>query len=168
MEVTGKARRIRLLLIAAAFLARRADAPLDNLPTTDVTIRAIGQRLGRSCSERELTAIATRGDPAPKLLPPSEQPSRADTCVSRSIARFWSKSPFPPARYRSGSPTRAFERTDLVLENPDTSWRVFRKSVSRRELIGLGVNGLDRTPLAHYVVFVEAEPRTGSATTNPS
>ena len=48
---------------------------------------------------------------------------------------------------------QGFEPTDLILENPDTSWRVFRKRY-RSGSIGLGVNGLDRTPPAHYVVFI--------------
>ena len=48
---------------------------------------------------------------------------------------------------------RGFEATGLFLVNPDTRWRVYRKTFDRGS-IGLGVNGLDRSPSAHYVVFV--------------
>jgi acid phosphatase type 7 len=46
-----------------------------------------------------------------------------------------------------------FQATRLTLKNCDTSWNVYRK-VFRPGWIGLGVNGLDRTPVAHYAVFV--------------
>jgi hypothetical protein len=46
-----------------------------------------------------------------------------------------------------------FRQTDIVLENSDTRWRLFRRSYEPG-WVGLGVNGLDRTPVAHYVVFV--------------
>ena len=167
MEVTGKARRIRLLLLATALLARRDEAPLDNLPTTNVTLRAIGQRLARSCSERELTAIATRGDALLQKLLPSERAALARGYLCFQVDR--------PVLVEIAAPAgsvpfwiydQAFERTNLVLDNPDTTWRVFRKRFPSG-MIALGVNGLDRTPLAHYVVFVRQNRRTGSAHDQP-
>src|SRR5262249_10180637 len=49
-----------------------------------------------------------------------------------------------------------FRETGLALKNQDGPWRVFRKSFDRG-LVGLGVNGLDHTPTAHYVVFVRPQ-----------
>ena len=59
---------------------------------------------------------------------------------------------------------RGFRETDLSLVNPDTRWKVYQKSFDRGS-IGLGVNGLDRSPAAHYVVFVR--PIRGTGTSPP-
>ena len=48
---------------------------------------------------------------------------------------------------------QGFRPLDLVLESPGTTWRLFEKAFKRGS-IGLGVNSLDRTPEAHYVVFI--------------
>jgi acid phosphatase type 7 len=154
MEVTRGSSRVRLLLCAGALFLWRADAPLCEVPSTEKTLRAIGQRLGRSCSERELNAIAGRGD---ALLPRLLAAERAalgrgylrftvDQAVVVDVAVPCESVPFWVA-------DQGFLRTDLVLENPDTAWRVYRKAFTPGT-VGLGVNGLDRTPVAHYVVFI--------------
>ena len=103
--------------------------PSRQLPATDVTMRAIGQRLGRSCSERELTAIATRG---PDLLG-RLRPARA-RALARGYLRFTVDRPVvvdvavPVASVPFWIADQGFRATDLVLENPDTSWRVYRKA----------------------------------------
>ena len=61
---------------------------------------------------------------------------------------------------------QGFRATDLALENPDTSWRLFRRSFESG-WIGLGVNNLDRTPVAHYVVFVRAADHRKSVIGQP-
>ena len=48
---------------------------------------------------------------------------------------------------------RGFRETGLSLANPDARWKLYRRTFDRGP-IGLGVNGLDRSPPAHYVVFV--------------
>jgi acid phosphatase type 7 len=156
MEATSRsAGQFRLILIAGAFLAcRPAPAPPGQLPATGVTMRAIGQRLARSCSERELTAIATRGPDLFSRLQPGERAALAcgylrftvDRPVVVDVAAPVASVPFWIA-------DQGFRATDVVLENPDTSWRVYRKRFPAGP-VGLGVNGLDRTPRAHYVVFV--------------
>jgi hypothetical protein len=165
MEVTSRPGRIRLILIAGSCLLGRADGPLAQLPTTDVTMRAIGQRLGRSCSERELTALATHG---PHLL--SRLDPRERSALARGHLRFTVDRPVvvlvavPVASVPFWIADQGFRQTELALENPDTSWRVFRKHFPAGR-IGLGVNGLDRTPSAHYVVFIKPqghlEPKLG-------
>jgi acid phosphatase type 7 len=159
MEVTRGSGRIRLLLFAGALLVWRADASLSEFPSTDVTMRVIGQRLGRSCSERELNAIASDGDALLDQLHHAERLALArgylrftvdrrvvvDVAVPRASIPFWIAE-------------QGFERTRLVLENVDTAWQVYRRRFPAGT-VGLGVNGLDRTPVAHYVVFVRpAEP----------
>ena len=161
MDVTRTSRPIRLLLILGAFLLRRADAPLSDYPSTETSMRQIGQRLGRTHSERELNAIASRGDAILPYLFTAERAALArgylrftvdravivDVAVPRASVPFWIAD-------------QGFKPTDLYLENDDTTWRVYRKSFSRGA-IGLGVNGLDRTSLAHYVVFIRQKGQPG-------
>jgi 3',5'-cyclic AMP phosphodiesterase CpdA len=159
MDVTRTSGRIRLLLIAGALLLGRADALLSDLPSTDLTMRAIGQRLARTCSERELNAVAARGEALLDRLRFGERFALArgnlrftvdrrvivDVAVPSESVPFWIAD-------------QGFQITDIVLENPDTLWRVYRKAFSKGT-VGLGVNGLDRTPLAHYVVFLRTDGR---------
>jgi acid phosphatase type 7 len=168
MEVTRGAGRIRLILIAATFLAARAEAPFYESPPADVAIRAIGQRLGRSHSERELTAIATRGDALLRTLLPGER-----AALARGYLRFKVDVPVvvnvavPVASVPFWIADQDFEITGVVLKNPDTSWRVYRKRFPAGT-VGLGVNGLDRTPLAHYVVFISQTRHSQKANALPA
>ena len=154
MEVTRESGRIRLLLFAGALLVSRADASPDTFSSTEITLRAIGQRLGRTCSERELSGIASRADALLARLLAAER-----TALARGYLRFTVDRrvivdvAVPSASVPFWIADQGFQMTDLVLENPDTAWRVYRKAFAKGN-VGLGVNGLDRTPVAHYVVFV--------------
>ena len=114
----------------------------------------MGRRLSANGSERELTAIATRG---PELLARLERSERAalgaghlrfrvDRPVVVDVAAPMESAPFWLA-------DRGFRETDLSLANPDARWKLYRRTFDRGP-IGLGVNGLDRSPPAHYVVFI--------------
>jgi acid phosphatase type 7 len=154
MDVTRQHRRLRLFLIAGACIGCWTEPSLDELPPTRETLRSIGRRLSRCCSERDLTAIATRGDLVLDRLRPSERTAlaigylrfRVDAPVVVDVAVPANSIPFWIA-------DRGFRPTGLVLESPGTSWRLFEKAFKRGS-IGLGVNNLDRTPEAHYVVFI--------------
>ena len=154
MEVTRGFIRTRLILLAAAMIGWRVDAQTDAFPTADVTLRAIGLRLGGSRSERELTAIASRGNAILRNLRPGER-----AALGRGYLRFTVDRPVvvdlavPAASIPFWIGDQRFRATDLVLENEDTSWRIYRKRFPAGT-VGLGVNGLDRTSVAHYVVFV--------------
>ena len=74
-----------------------------------------------------------------------DQPVAVDVAVPDNSVPFWLAD-------------QGFQTTALRLVNCDTSWVVYRKAFERG-WIGLGVNGLDRKPDAHYVVFVR--PRGG-------
>ncbi len=54
---------------------------------------------------------------------------------------------------------RGFHATGRSLVNPDATWRLYRRTFERG-WIELGVNGLDRTPVAHYVVFIRPSGET--------
>ncbi len=157
MEVTSRPGRIRLILIPLAFLVSRADGPTGQLPPADATMRAIGRRLSRSHSERELTALASRGSELLSHLLPGER-----SALARGYLRFSVDRPVvvdvaaPVASVPFWIADRGFRPTGLILENADTSWRVYRKHFPAGP-VGLGVNGLDRTPLAHYVVFIRPD-----------
>ena len=154
MEVTSRLSRTKLVLLAAAMIGWRAGSQTNDFPPTGVTIRAIGERLGRSRSERELTEIAARGDSVLCNLLPRERaalgggylrftvdrPVTVDVAVAAASVPFWIGD-------------QGFRATALALENEDTSWRIYRKRFPAG-CVGLGVNGLDRTSKAHYVVFV--------------
>ena len=73
MDATRLGRRLRLFLIAGAFVGCWTDRSPEDLPSTRETLRSIGRRLSRSWSERELTAIASRGDLVLERLRPSER-----------------------------------------------------------------------------------------------
>jgi len=159
MEDTGPRNRTRLLLMVGAWIGLWTDPPLDQVSTARETLQAIGIRLSRSKSEHELTAIATRGDQLLGLLN-----SRERAALARGYLRFMVEYPVvvdvavPVKSVPFWIGDQGFQATDLVLRNTDTAWKVYRKTFGSG-WIGLGVNNLDRTPVAHYVVFVR--PATG-------
>ncbi len=120
------------------------------------TLRRAGIRLSRIYSERELAAIASRGPDLLARLDPSERRAlgegdcrfHVDRRVVVDVAAPADSVPFWLA-------DRGFEATGLTLGNDDATWRVYRRTFARGA-VGLGVNGLDLSPTAHYVVFVRA------------
>jgi len=168
MDATSQRSRIRLLLIVAGSIGCWTDPSRHEFPTTHETLQAIGQRLSRSWSEHDLSAIASRGDLILGLLQPRER-----TALARGYFRFKVDSPVvvdvavPVDSIPFWIGDQGFRATDLLLENPDTAWRLFRKTFEPG-WIGLGVNNLDRTPVAHYVVFVRPSGRRNPSTRPPS
>jgi 3',5'-cyclic AMP phosphodiesterase CpdA len=158
MEVTRRHRRVTLLLVAGSFIAGWTGPDVDSVPAAQETLSAVGRRLSRSCSEHDLSVMASRGD-----LVLGHLDHRERAALGQSYLRFAVDSPVivdvavPVMSIPFWIADQGFQRTELTLENADTSWAVYRKSF-RSGTIGLGVNGLDRTPAAHYVVFVR---RTG-------
>ena len=169
MEATRRRGRLRLLLIVAG-LYRLLDRPCSRrFPTTHETLQAIGRRLEpvvvRARFDRH--RIPRRLDPGTAPTPASERRWRGAISGSRSTRRSWWTwpSPFESIPFWIGD--QGFRATDLVLENPDTAWRLFRKTFEPG-WIGLGVNSLDRTPVAHYVVFVRPSDGRNPSTRQPS
>ena len=162
MEVTGGCRRISLALIASAFIGCGTPPDITQLPSTSQTLQAIGRRLSGSRSEHDLGVISSRSELILAQLDRRERAALAhgylrfhvDSSVTVDVAVPVKSVPFWIA-------DQDFRATNLSLVNCDAAWTVYRKTFEPG-WIGLGVNGLDRTPAAHYVVFVR--PRRGGPT----
>lgn len=163
MNATAR-RRLGWLLLILATIGRGEAAPRDPLPSARETMRGAGVRLSRMYSERELTSVATRGPELLARLTGSERRALGegycrfdvDRPVIVDIAAATDAPPFWLA-------DRGFVATGLSMTNDDATWRVYRRTFDRGS-VGLGVNGLDLTPSAHYVVFVRAlAARMGTA-----
>lgn len=169
MDATARGRwTIALVVLAVSVFGEREDASTATTASPRETLRGIGRRLSATCSERELTAIATRG---PELLARLRHAERR--ALARDYLCFQVDRPVAVAvAAPSGSEPfwleeSGFRPTRLTLANRDGRWSVYRRTYDRGA-IRLGVNGLDRRPSAHYVVFVRArddraaEPRAAT------
>jgi hypothetical protein len=146
------------LLLAGLLAGCQAQRPIESLPDVATTLEVVGQRLSRTLSESKLTAVAGHGPDLLALLKASER-----DVLGRGYLRFHTD---VPVVVEVAAPARSipfwlsdqgFRSTGVALVNEDGDWRVFRKAFPPG-WIGLGVNGLDRTPRAHYVVFLHALP----------
>ena len=124
-----------------------------------MTSRHRGRRCaGRAPAERErLRARADRDRHArPRAAGTARairaQPHGRGTCGSGWTGRSWSTWRHRRSRPRSGWRTAASARRTSRWRIP-TRWKLYRRTFDRGP-IGLGVNGLDRSPPAHYVVFI--------------
>ncbi len=159
MDATGRRRFWSIVLVVATIGCRAKSSPA-TFPSPRETLRSVGRRLSEVCSERELTAIASRGAEVLARLEPSERAAlgegylrfQVDRPVLVNVAAPIGSVPFWLA-------DRGFRETEVSLVNPDARWRLYRRAFDRGS-IGLGVNGLDRTPSAHYVVFVRPLDRS--------
>ena len=136
-----------------------SNPPADALPEVSETLDAIGRRLSQSLSEiqahgrghaRFRAPVPPQGAGARRLGPrlpavPSDRTRRGRGRRSReSSVPFWIHD-------------QGFVATGETLANLDGRWLLFRKAFPPG-WIGLGVNGLDRSPPAHYVVFLRSPP----------
>jgi len=132
--------------------------PVDSLADVSQTLAAAGRRLSGSLSEGKLTTLAAH---APELL--AALNTRERDVLGRGYLRFQSRVPVivevaaPSNTVPFWIGDQGFVPIGLTLTNTDTRWSLFRKSFPAG-WVGLGVNGLDRTPPAHYVVFLRAPP----------
>lgn len=162
MEVTRAKNGMALALLAGAVFGCGSRCDVARLPATRATLHSIGVRLSRSHSEHELGIIAARGELVLRQLDRGERQAlaygylrfRVHTAVAVDVAVPSRSVPFWIA-------DQGFTATSLRLTNCDADWIVYRKTFDAG-IVGLGVNGLDRTPIAHYVVFVR--PLAGGKT----
>jgi hypothetical protein len=156
MEDSSGRRRVALAIVAASIVGCGTEPSPERVASPRETLQAIGRRLGESSSASELSSLASRGDALLELLRRGER-----AALARGYLRFKVEAPVVVhvAAPRGSIPfwleDQGFRATELTLENEDTSWRVFKKTFNPG-WVGLGVNGLDRAPLAHYVVFIQA------------
>ncbi len=154
MDATIWRRKLVLIAVVGALVERRTDPMVGPSAPAHETLQSIGRRLSQLWSERELTAIAARGEAIWDRLQPGERaalgrgylrlhvdrPVLLDVAVPTGSIPFWLAD-------------RGFRATSGELLNPDSAWRLYRRTF-KQGCIELGVNGLDRTPVAHYVVFI--------------
>lgn len=164
MDGTAR-RRLGWLLVILATIGRGEAAPRDRVLSPRATLRSAGVRLSRIYSERELTAVATRGPEVLARLSGSERRALGESYCRFDVDRPVIVDVAAPA---DATPfwlaDRGFVATGLSLTNDDATWRVYRRAFDRGR-VGLGVNGLDLAPTAHYVVFVRALATTRTSST---
>lgn len=141
-------------------------APDRPVPIAD-TIEAVARRLSNRLSLQRLNYLATHGDSLVSALTASER-----SHLGRDYLRVLARRPMvvhvvvPSRSVPFWIRERGFVPTTITLQNADSKWSVFRKTVPAG-WINLGVNGLDRTPAGHYAVFLKpsASPAADSRTT---
>jgi hypothetical protein len=163
MNVARSRWTIGLLLALLAGCSSPSSTPVEQLPSVEATLQAVGRRLSRSLSADELSRLATRsGELLGKLTAAErdalgrgylrfrvDRASVVDVAVpSRSIP-FWIAD-------------QGFTATGWTLTHPDSTLLVYRKPFEAG-WVGLGVNGLDWSSASHYAVFIRG--RGGEAGT---
>ena len=161
MDGSALPRRLRwLVIVLTASLAGCAkQAPVAELPGAAETMARIGRRLSGSLSVQELTALAAHGDRLLARLTLQERNALAQGAFRFRVDRPVEVEVATPARRsRSGSTTSGSAGSPARSGSPAPTGPSIEKRFPAG-WVGLGVNGLDRTPKAHYVVFVRpAEP----------
>jgi hypothetical protein len=156
MDATTWRRKLALIAVVGASVERWTNPLGGPSAPTHETIQSIGRRLSQSGSAHELTTIAMRAAAVLDRLEPGERAAlgrgylrlRVDRPVIVDVAVPIGSIPFWLG-------DRGFRATDRELVNPDTTWRLYRRPFDHG-CIELGVNGLDRVPVAHYVVFIRS------------
>jgi acid phosphatase type 7 len=146
------------LVLLAVLVGCHSKSSVDSLPGVSQTLEAAGRRLSGSLSEGRLTTLATRGSALIAVLNARERDA-----LGRGYLRFQTKVPLvvevaaPSSAVPFWIDDQGFVARDATLTNADARWSLFRKSFPAG-WIGLGVNGLDRRPTAHYVAFLHSPP----------
>lgn len=143
-----------LAVLAAGLSSCRPPAEVTETPEPRAVLAAAGVRLSRSLSAGALTELAARGDRVLAALTRSERDALARGALRFRIDRA---ADVYVAAARGSEPfwldDLGFAPAGFTLSDPDTTWAVYRRRFTSGR-VGLGVNGLDRSPRAHYAVFV--------------
>jgi hypothetical protein len=165
----GFLRRLALITIMTAALpACSARVSVEGLPTAEESLARIGRRLGASLALDELSVVAQRSE---RLLARLTTEERA--ALGQGAFRFHSDRPVivtvvsPDHRSLFWLDDLGFHRVAQPIRVADQEWAVYRKPFPAG-WVGLGVNGLDRTPTAHYLVFVHSVESAEGAGTVPT
>jgi 3',5'-cyclic AMP phosphodiesterase CpdA len=143
-------------LLPALLAGCQSNSASDLPPDVSETLQTVGRRLSQSVSEAKLTALATRGPALLAMLTRAERDA-----LGRDLLRFHCRKSIvveiaaPTSSVPFWISDQGFAATGLSLENADAQWSLFRKSFAPG-WVGLGVNGLDRSAPAHYVVFLRS------------
>src|SRR5262249_36915126 len=129
MDASGRRRLLSILIVAGA-MGCWVDSARDGFPSTREALRGVGRRLSGICSERELTAMASRG---PELLARIERSERL--ALGEGYLRFRVDRPVvvdvaaPEDSVPFWLADRGFRETDLSLVNPDARWGLYRRAL---------------------------------------
>jgi hypothetical protein len=151
-------RRIVLITVVCSLMTACArPTPVEQLPAVEETMLTAGKRLGQALSPRELMALSGHGDRILAALRWQERDALGRAWVRFRVDR--------PVIVEVAAPVHSvpfwledqdFSPTEWTLTNADGAFRVFRQSFPEG-WVGLGVPGLDRSPRAHYAIFVRSQ-----------
>lgn len=153
--------RIVLSLLCLSFAGCHSRQASEEPASVAETIDAVARRVSSRLSLRTLNHIATHGDALLGALT-SEERRR----LGQDYLRVLVKRPMvvhvaaPSQSVPFWINDQGFEPTAIRLKNADAEWSTYRKLV-QAGWIGLGVNGLDRTPPTHYMVFLKSVEKSG-------
>jgi hypothetical protein len=145
-----------VLVLAASLVGCAKQPTVAELPGATETMARVGRRLSGSLSIQELTALAEHGDRLLDHLTLQERAALAQGALRFRVDR--------PVEVDVATPADAvpfwledlgFQQSVHSLRVAGTDWRLFHKRFPAG-WVGLGVNGLDRKPKAHYLVFVRS------------
>lgn len=147
-------RVVAVVMLSAVLPACGARVPVEELPTARQTLAAVGERLSRTASPRELTRMAARGRRLVRVLSRQERDA-----LGRNLIRFRIDRPafvevaVPADAVPFWLDEQGFAKADIDLANADGPFFVYHRYFTPG-WVGLGVNGLDASPRSHYAVFV--------------
>ena len=155
--------RGRLTCIALQFLSVWLPAcsstttpSVEELPTPSQTLREVGRRLSARLSIQELEAAARSASCLLTRLTSTERDA-----LARGALRFQVDRPVTVEVVVPAGPIpfwlaeRGFTRVAEPIVVNGARWDRYQKPFPAG-WVGLGVNGLDRTPKRHYIVFVRS------------
>ncbi len=150
--------RVSIAVLATGALvagcARPADTAIENLPSPREILVGVGKRLSRSLSAQEITDLAHS---TPALL--AKLTSSERSALGRDWIRFQINRPaiIEVAALDGSAPfwlaEQGFRDAGQTLNHPEGTFRLYRKTW-QAGWVGLGVNGLDASPPAHYAAFI--------------
>ncbi len=148
-----RCRGTSLLLLLALSACSPTLAPPD-LPRAEETLARAGKRLSNKLSASDLTEIATNAD---RVL--ASLSARERDALARGYCRFQVDRPVQVvvAVPRGAAPfwlnDLGFTPWEKPLRDSEVTWDLHSRTFPAG-WVGLGVNGLDRRPVAHYAVFI--------------
>jgi hypothetical protein len=152
----GVRRVVGAALLAFGLASCGPGVDVGSLPAPEQTLTSAGKRLSGTLSVADLSAIARRGDRVLASLTRAERDA-----LARGLVRFRVDRPVEVlVAYPRGSAPfwltdQGFRPAGISLRDPELTWEVTCKSFAPG-WVGLGVNGLDRTPPAHYAVLLRS------------
>lgn len=147
-------RGLGLLALVVGWTSCSPTGEVDALPGVGATLAGVGKRLSRSLPSGELTRLAASEERVLAALLGGERDALGRGYLRFGIDRgadVWVAAPrmTPPFWLAD----QGFKQEEKTVDREGMAWCFYRKRFAAGR-VGLGVNGLDRRPAAHYAVFV--------------